>query len=80
MSSIRSALERLDNVVGKLDASVLDVEHAVKDCVPVSEMIRQVDAVRREGHFHDSQGNVVDVDFVARRLDSAIETVENLLK
>jgi|GEM_PF-2190222 len=79
MSSIRSALERLDTVVGKLDTSVNNVEYALQDYVPANEMARQVDAARREAQLCDSDGNVVDVDFVARRLDKAIETVEHLL-
>ena len=66
-------------MVGKLYASVSDVEYAMQDCVPVSEMTRQIDSARREGYFHDSDGNVIGVDFVTHRLDKAIETVENLL-
>lgn len=79
MSSIRSALERLDTVVGKLDTSVSNVEYSLQDYVPASEMARQVDAAREEGQLRDSEGNVIDVDFVAHRLDKAIETVEHLL-
>ena len=29
--------------------------------------------------LHDNNGNVIDVDFVAKRLDQAIATVESLL-
>ena len=79
MSSIRSALERLDTVVGKLDTSVSNVEYAMQGYVPVSEMSRQVDAAREDAQLRDSEGNVIDVDFVARRLDKAIKTVEHLL-
>ena len=79
MSSIRSALERLDTVVGKLDTSVSNVEYALQGYVPVSEMSRQVDAAREDAQLRDSEGNVIDVDFVARRLDKAIKTVEHLL-
>lgn len=79
MSSIRSALERLDTVVGKLDASVDNVEYALQDYVPVTEMARQIDAAREESRIRDCEGNVVDVDFVAKRIDRAIETVESLL-
>lgn len=79
MSSIRNALERLDTVVGKLDASVDNVGYALQDMVPPSEVARQVDAARYDAQLRDSDGNVIDVDFMARRLDKAIETVENLL-
>lgn len=80
MSSIRFALEKLDNAVGKLDSSVSNVEYALQDYVPVEEVSRQVAAAKQEGVFHDPSGNVVGVDFVAKRLDKAIETVEYLLK
>ncbi|MCK5384350.1 MAG: hypothetical protein KAJ29_02150 [Alphaproteobacteria bacterium] len=79
MSLIRSALERLDTVVGKLDTSVSSVEYTLQDYVPANEMLRQVDAARQKAQLCDSEGNVIDVDFVARRLDKAIETVEHLL-
>lgn len=57
MSSIRSALEKLDRAVGVLDASV----------------------VRAEDTFEEYEGNVIDVDFIAKRLDRAIANVETLL-
>ncbi len=79
MSLIRNALERLDTVVGELDASVSNVQYTMQDYVPASEMVRQVDAARYEAQLRDSDGNVVDVDFMAHRLDKAIETVEHLL-
>ncbi len=79
MSSIRSALERLDTVVGELDASVNNVEYALQDYVPANEVARQVEVARGDAQMRDCDGNVVDVDFVARRLDKAIETVEHLL-
>jgi len=79
MSSIRSALERLDTVVGKLDASVNNVEYALQDYVPANEVARQVSVARNDAQIRDSDGNVVDVDFMTHRLDKAIETVEHLL-
>lgn len=68
MSSIRFALEKLDQAVNKLGSSVTNVEEALRDYVPPQEALL------------DACGNVIDVDFVARRLDSAIEQVETLLK
>ncbi len=76
MSSIRFALERLDNAVAKLDASVVNVEIALQDYVPVEE----VEKARAEAQLRDNSGNVIDVDFMAKRLDKAIATVEDLLK
>lgn len=58
MSSIRSALEKLDRAVGCLDASVVQAQEA----------------------WSEAKENVIDVDFVARRLDRAIASVENLLQ
>lgn len=72
MSSIRSALERLDNVVGRLDASVNDAACSLCESRPI-------EASQPAAYLRDSNGNVVDVDFVAHRLDKAIETVEHLL-
>jgi len=76
MSSIRFALERLDNAVGKLDASVFNVESALQDYVPRDE----VEKAREEAQLRDDSGNIIDVDFMAKRLDNAISTVEDLLK
>jgi len=76
MSSIRFALERLDNAVGKLDASVFNVENALQDYVPRDE----VEKAREEAQLRDYSGNIIDVDFMAKRLDNAISTVEDLLK
>ncbi len=67
MSSIRFALEKLDRAVGKLDSSVSTVEKAYREYAPPQE------------ELFDAAGNVIDVDFVARRLDHAIEQVETLL-
>ena len=36
--------------------------------------------VQAQGDLSAAKENVIDVDFVARRLDSAIASVENLLK
>lgn len=58
MSSIRSALEKLDRAVSHLDASVIEAQE----------------------RMDEEQENVIDVDFVARRLDNAISSVESLLK
>ena len=76
MSSIRSALNKLDNAVGKLDSSVTYVENALQDYAPAVE----VGGEDAPAQLQDSEGNVIDVDFVAHRLDKAIEAVENLLK
>lgn len=70
MSSIRYALENLNNAVGKLDASVTNVEHALQEYPPAGET----------GTLRDEAGNVIDVDFVAKRLDGAIAAVEDILK
>ncbi|MGH1403114.1 MAG: hypothetical protein ACRBDL_02625 [Alphaproteobacteria bacterium] len=61
MSSIRFALEKLDNAVSRLDLSVTEARNSWKD-------LQQ-----------ESDGNVIDVDFVAKRLDVAIEQVEAIL-
>lgn len=74
MSSIRYALEKLDSAVGKLDMSVTNVENALQEYVPVDQVITEPPQLR------DESGNVIDVDFVSKRLDKAIETVEQLLK
>ncbi len=74
MSSIRYALEKLDSAVGKLDTSVTNVENALQDYVPVDQVPTEPPQLR------DEAGNVIDVDFVSKRLDRAIETVEQLLK
>lgn len=63
MSSIINALEKLDYAVGKLDYSVSQAQEQRSEA-PV---------------LQDKEGNVVDVDFVARRLDKAIARVETIL-
>ncbi len=80
MSSIRFALEKLDNAVGKLDVSVSSVENALMDYVPLEEVARQIEQAKAETELRDDSGNVIDVDFVAKRLDKAIQTVEDMLK
>lgn len=79
MSSIRFALEKLDKAVGKLDASVTNVEGALQDYVPLEEVEKQIAAAQSEVQLRDENGNVIDVDFMAKRLDKAIETVEDIL-
>ena len=64
MSSIRSALEKLDRAVDQLDVSVRSAEGALQ---------QQVSQPLADGE------NVIDVDFVALRLDRAIASVEKLL-
>lgn len=64
MSSIRHALEKLDLAIEKLDGSVSGVIAAKSIPSPVA----------------GAQDNVIDVDFVAARLDRAIATVEELLR
>ncbi len=59
MSSIRSALEKLDRAVGVLDSTILNVE---------------------EKFERQYEENVIDVDFVSKRLDTAIASVESLLE
>jgi len=68
MSSIRQALEKLDRAIDRLDASV-----ALPD-VPAS-----LQAGGRSA-LYDRNGNIIDVDFVAARLDRAIQTVEQILR
>tara|TARA_R110001592_G_scaffold16881_8_gene71568 strand:- start:33821 stop:34072 length:252 start_codon:yes stop_codon:yes gene_type:complete len=80
MSSIRFALEKLDNAVGKLDASVCNVENALQDYVPLEQVAQQIENAKAEVQLRDDSGNVIDVDFVAKRLDNAIATVEEMLK
>ena len=79
MSSIRFSLEKLDNAVGKLDSSVTNVEKALQKYVPMDELearlVEQADSLE----LRDDLGNVIDVDFVAKRLEKAINTVEKLL-
>lgn len=79
MSSIRFSLEKLDNAVGKLDSSVTNVEKALQEYVPVDELEAQLAEQAQNLELRDDSGNVIDVDFVAKRLDKAIATVENLL-
>ncbi len=78
MSSIRVALEKLDNAVGKLDFSVSNVEKALQEFVPIDEVEKQI--AEQAPQLRDDKGNVIDVDFVAGRLDKAIKAVEELLK
>ena len=79
MSSIRFSLEKLDNAVGKLDSSVTNVEKALQEYVPMDELQAQLAEQAQSLELRDGLGNVIDVDFVAKRLDKAISTVENLL-
>ncbi|PCI56796.1 MAG: hypothetical protein COB36_00530 [Alphaproteobacteria bacterium] len=79
MSSIRFSLEKLDSAVGKLDSSVTNVEKALQEYVPMDELQAQLAEQEQSLKLHDDSGNVIDVDFVAKRLDKAISTVENLL-
>ncbi|MGN7438554.1 MAG: hypothetical protein ACTHOO_07905 [Alcanivorax sp.] len=79
MSSIRFALEKLDKAVGKLDSSVTNVESALQDYVPLDEVEKQLKEAQSQAQIRDENGNVIDVDFVAKRLDKAIETVEEIL-
>ena len=79
MSSIRFSLEKLDNAVGKLDSSVTNVEKALQEYVPMDELQAQLEEQAQSLELRDDSGNVIDVDFVAKRLDKAISTVENLL-
>ena len=65
MSPIRSSLEKLYQAIETLDGSVSDAPVGLQGTVD---------------QLRDDAGNVVDVDFVANRLDKAIATVENLLK
>ena len=79
MSSIRFSLEKLDSAVGKLDSSVTNVEKALQEYVPMDELQAQLEEQAQSLELRDGSGNVIDVDFVAKRLDKAIDTVENLL-
>lgn len=72
MSSIRYALERLDSAVSRLDFSVSGTEQVLQE---------QAYTMREQAHMiQTQQDNVIDVDFVAGRLDRAIKAVEYLLK
>lgn len=62
MSSVRDALEKLDQAVNKLDYSVYRAQD------------NKLEQAAREAE------NIIDVDFVAKRLDFAINKVEDLLK
>lgn len=75
MSSIKFALDKLDNAVGKLDSSVTNVENALQDYGSAPP----IEAEQQPAQLCDDAGNVIDVDFVAKRLDKAIATVEKLL-
>lgn len=70
MSSIRFALERLDVAVGRLDSSVAGVEVRLQGYEDALES--SINA--------QNEGNIIDVDFVSKRLDSAIAKVEDLLE
>lgn len=63
MSAIRYALERLDNAVSRLDYSVSGAEQVFQE----------------HAYYRAQAGNVIDVDFVAGRLDRAIKAVEYIL-
>ena len=79
MSSIKFSLEKLDNAVGKLDLSVTNVENALQEYVPADEVEAQLQEQAQDLALRDDSGNVIDVDFVAKRLDKAIAAVEILL-
>ncbi|PCJ96031.1 MAG: hypothetical protein COA45_11585 [Zetaproteobacteria bacterium] len=79
MSSIKFSLEKLDNAVGKLDLSVTNVENALQEYVPADEVEAQLQEQAHDLALRDDSGNVIDVDFVAKRLDKAIAAVEILL-
>ena len=65
MSPIRLSLEKLYQAIENLDNSVENAPNGLQEHI---------------AELRDDNGNVVDVDFVAKRLDKAIATVENLLK
>jgi hypothetical protein len=66
MSSVRYALEKLDMAISALDETASYAE---------------VSLLRKFGQEAGAEGagNVIDVDFLAMRLDRAIDTVEALL-
>lgn len=68
MSAIRHALEKLDRAVGRLESSA-----ASKPAPDLSEG-------NTYAAYDVPENNVIDVDFLAHRIDRAIETVELLLK
>lgn len=70
MSSIRVALGRLDQAVCKLEVSLADAMNNKQGFVPYGE----------DNNGRDNGGNVVDVDFLSKRIDKAIDSVELLLK
>ncbi len=63
MSLIKNSLQRLDKAVESLGGSVNGVEQSIQDYKIAAE----------------NQNNVIDVNFVANRLDYAIEAVETIL-
>lgn len=79
MSAIRFSLEKLDSAVGKLDSSVTNVEKALQEYVPMDEVEAKLEDQARDLGLRDDLGNVIDVDFVSKRLDKAIDAVEKLL-
>ena len=70
MSAIKDALDKLDQAVSKLDTAMQHTE--VQNGQGFSP--QQTNILVRE------DGKVVDVDFIANRLDRAIDTVEYLLR
>lgn len=46
----------------------------------VGRLVSSVEHAEKAAQAQDHNGNIVDVDFVAQRLDYAIEAVEGLLK
>lgn len=68
MSSILTALERLDSAVNKLDRSSIGVARHMNTALLdiADEKEKRVE-------------NVIDINFVSKRLDHAIATVEGLL-
>lgn len=79
MPSIRFALEKLDNAVNRLDSSVTHVENAFVENALQTQSYPSHEIEEQAPQLRDNAGNVIDVDFVAGRLDKAIDAVEKML-
>lgn len=76
MSSVRQALLKLDLAVNKLENSLESLETST----PVGQQRDMFGAPASNQNTGKGKNNVVSAPVLARRLDSAIEKVELLLK
>ena len=68
-------LKRFPNKMSSIKFSLEKLDRAVSK---LDASVTNVESALQD--FVPQQGNVVDVDFVAKRLDNAIETVESILQ